>query len=215
MLWQYRAVWKQSQPRDQKARMGLDTVTSLPCDHSPPFSSSGKCWAGMRLSLGPLQSLTVCDFQVTVMFAVAMGGHVWNDCVFCSFNGDWGSFCIWHQLSGVSTMKLTGWASKADPRDRLILTGKQLKGEIGALWGKTSAGPGCLWSSLYWNMWFNWYGQMCPGWGPFLKRAGDCGPERTHRHFQIYFHFSRLPIAKMTISWYLLLLMMPSNLLEN
>lgn len=31
-------------------------------------------------------------------------------------------------------MELIGWAPKADPREILILTGKQLKGEIGALW---------------------------------------------------------------------------------
>jgi len=31
-------------------------------------------------------------------------------------------------------MERIGWAPKADPREILILTGKQLKGEIGALW---------------------------------------------------------------------------------
>lgn len=30
-------------------------------------------------------------------------------------------------------MELIGWAPKADPREILILTGKQYKGEIGAL----------------------------------------------------------------------------------
>lgn len=31
-------------------------------------------------------------------------------------------------------MELTGWAPRADPREILILTGKQLKGEVDALW---------------------------------------------------------------------------------
>lgn len=104
------------------------------CDDSPPVCSAGKCWAAMRLSPGPLHSLTVYDFQVTVMFAAAMGCDVWVDWMLCSLNGDWGSNSIWHKLSCVSTMELIGWAPKADPREILILTGKQLKGEIGALW---------------------------------------------------------------------------------
>lgn len=45
---------------------------------------------------------------------------------------------VWHQLSCVGTLELIGWPSEADPRERLILTGKQLKEEIGALRGKTS-----------------------------------------------------------------------------
>lgn len=31
-------------------------------------------------------------------------------------------------------MELIGWAPRADPREILILTGKQLKREIGGLW---------------------------------------------------------------------------------
>lgn len=97
-------------------------------------SVSGECWARMRRSPGPLHFLTVYDFQVTVMFAIAMGCDVWDDGMLCSLNGDWGSSSVWHKLSCVSTMELIGWAPKADPRETLILTGQQLKGEIGALW---------------------------------------------------------------------------------
>lgn len=103
----------------------------------------------------PLLSPTVCSFQVTVMFAVAMGRDVWDDCLLCSLNGGWGSSSVWHKLSSVSTMELIGWAPKADPREILILTGKQLKGEIGALWTETAV---CLWyprSGLQRNTWFN------------------------------------------------------------
>lgn len=113
---------------------GPDSVTSSLTDGSPPVSPAGKCRAGMRRSPGPLHSLTVYDFQVTVMFAIAMGCDVWVDWVLCSLNMDWGSSSIWHKLSCVSTTDLIGWAPKADPREILILTGKQLKGKIGALW---------------------------------------------------------------------------------
>lgn len=68
------------------------------------------------------------------MLAIAVGCNVWDYCVLCSLNGDRGSSSIWHTLGCVSTMELIGWAPKADPREILILTGKQLKGEIGVLW---------------------------------------------------------------------------------
>ena len=99
----------------------------------PSVAFSGRCQAGMRQSPDPLPSLTVYDFQVTVS-AVAMGCDVWDDGVLCPFNGDWGGSSIWHKLSCISSMERIGWAPKADPREILILTGKQLKGEIGALW---------------------------------------------------------------------------------
>ena len=99
----------------------------------PSVSFSGRCQAVMRQPPDPRPSLTVYDFQVTVS-AAAMGCDVWDDGALCLLNGDWGGSSIRHKLSCISTMERIGWAPKADPREILILTGKQLKGEIGALW---------------------------------------------------------------------------------
>jgi hypothetical protein len=164
----------------------------------------------------PLHSLTVYDFQVTVMLAVAMGCHVWDDCVFCSLNGGLSNSFIWHQLGCVSTMELIGWPCKADPRERLILTGKQRVKLVPCKVRHLCTVTPLVKSIKPHNMWFNWCGQKCYRLRPFLKRAGDhiCGTENRHRSFHIYFYFWRFPIAKMTTSLYFLLLM-PSNLLEN
>lgn len=145
----------------------------------------------MRQSPGPLHSLTVYDFQVTVMFAIAMGCDVWVDWVLCSLNVDWGSSSIWHKLSCVSTTELIGWAPKADPREILILTGKQLKGKIGAVWIRHLCACDAL-GQAFSVTWFNGYELKCSRWRPFLRGAGDyvCGTGNIHWNFQIDFSVS-------------------------
>lgn len=81
-----------------------------------------------------LFTLTVYDFQVTVLFAVTMGVMSGKIAGFVPLMGAEAAALFGHKLSCVSTMELIGRAPNADPREILILTGKQLKREIGALW---------------------------------------------------------------------------------
>lgn len=80
-------TWQHGNGASRGVRRPPGSVPGSLCDQAPPVSASGKGWAPRRWSPGLLHSLSVCDFQVTVMFAEGMGCITWDDGVFCSFVG--------------------------------------------------------------------------------------------------------------------------------